>query len=139
MSSEHETDVYYFKKVYRYWTEGGGFKMAAIVRESGLQAPMVKKLINCNKSSIPNMYASSWGLLQDYVKKYKVHISELDYVGEYAEGIEHIISENGKGKSVEDTAALPLTIGEADAFDLLRALSKVSNVSLNIGITMSAK
>jgi len=139
MSSEHETDVYYFKKVYRYLTEERGFKMAAIVRESGLQAPMVKKLINCNKSSIPNMYASSWGLLQDYVKKYKVHISELDYVGEYAEGIEHIISENGKGKSVEDTAALPLTIGEADAFDLLRALSKVSNVSLNIGITMSAK
>ena len=134
MSKEHETDIYYFKKVYRYLTEERGTKVNEIVKESGLNYPLVNKLVKCTSKTIPNLRASSWGLLQDFVKKYKVHVAELDYVGTYDEGVEHIISENGKGHNVDEADAQPVTIGEADTFDLLRALSKTCNVDIVISI-----
>lgn len=136
MSKEHETDIYYFKKVYRYLTEERGKKMSDVVTESGLHCPLVKKLIGCSKDTIPNMRASTWGMLQDFVKKYKVHVAEVEYVGVLNEGIEHLIEENGKGHNVEEKDAQPRTIGEADTFDLLRALSHDPKVQMNISISL---
>lgn len=139
MSEAHETDVYYFKKVYRYLTEERGKKIADVVTESGLNYILVSKLIKCTKDTIPNMRASSLAHLQDFVKKYKVHVADIDYVGKFNEGIEHIIEENGVGHTVEDTDAQPKTIGEADTFDLLRALSMSSTVKMTISISIDKK
>jgi len=137
MRSEHETDIYYFKKVYRYLTEEQGKKVTEIIKLSGLNQPLVKKLIACTKETIPRMRASTLGSLQDFVKRYKEHVAEIDYVSEFNESAEQIIEENGRGRYVEEKEAQPLTIGEADAFDLLRALSKVSNINMDIVVTMN--
>lgn len=138
MNSGHETDIYWFKKVYRYLTEERGWKIMEIVADTQMSHLTVKSLINATKKDIPKLRASTIARLQDFVKRWREEVDDdLDDVAETAEGIRHMIEENGNGKNMESVEVKPMTLGEADEYDLLRALSKIEKLSLNITISMN--
>ena len=139
MSNEHETDIYWFKKGYKYLTEERGWKVQQVDEEVGFTRLTTLKIARATKNSIPKLNASSWAKIQDFVKKWKEDVLDPEDVSdaEMREGIHHILEENGVGRNMEAKEVQPMLLAEADQFDLLRALSQCNNVKLSIAIEMN--
>lgn len=138
MTKEHEADIHWFKKTYKYLTEDCGWTIAQVSKDVGMNYMTVKKFATCTKHDFPRMRASTIAVLQDFVKKHKSDViaASMDEK-EFIEMNQDIIEENGNKAEMEAPEVKPVTLGEADTWDLLRMLSKREGIRLDIQISMN--
>jgi len=143
MTKEHETDIHWYKKTYKYLTEERGWNLSEISRDVGMTGVTVSKLVKITKQDLEKMRlnASTIAKIQDWVKKWKAEVlacsdSECSEA-ELREAMDDIIQENGKRGNVDSKEVQPLTLGEVDTWDLLKTLAKRKEIKLDISISVT--